>query len=70
MKVILRWRWVLAVLLLLVLYFIDRGHIHFPNDPEVWWYLMAMYLVGSFGGQLKRIEDKLDAISKSTERAD
>ena len=61
MKIILRWRWVLVVFLLLILYFMDQGHIHLPNDPQVWWYVILMLAVGYFGEQLKRIEDKLDA---------
>jgi hypothetical protein len=70
MKIILRWRWALVAALLLILYFIDRGAFHSPVDPEVWWYAIVMCLVGYFGAQLKRIEDKLDAIAKDNEKTD
>ena len=56
--------------LLLILYFIDRGAFHFPNDPKFLWYVMAIYLVSYFERQLKRIEDRLDAIAKGNERID
>jgi len=65
MKIILRLRWVLVAVLLLILYVIDRGRFH--DDPEVWWWVIIMCLGAYFGGQLRRIEDKLDAISKAME---
>jgi hypothetical protein len=66
MKVILRWRWVLIAILLFVLYFIGRGF----KDPEVWLYVLLMFIVGWFGERLTRIEEKLDAISKRSAPAD
>jgi len=70
MKIIMRWRWVLVAILLLILYFLDRGHVSLFNDPDIWWFVCLFFIVGSFGAQLTRIEDKLDAISKRSEITD
>jgi len=62
-KLLLRWRWVLVAILVVILYFLDGRHL--PDiDHEYFFLLVALFLFASVNKQLERIERRVDAISK------
>jgi hypothetical protein len=61
--ILMRLRWVLVAVLVLILYFEDRGN--FTLDRNTFWLLVAVFIFASLNKQLNRIERKVDAISKS-----
>ena len=65
MNALRRYRYVVIAVLLLVLYFLDRGNLA-ANHPTYWMFVFALVAVMMFR-RLDRIEHKLDAISRKEE---
>ncbi len=62
MTTVKRYRYIIIAILLLVLYFLDRGNLAVGH--ETYWLFTFALMVGMLFRRLDRIEGKLDAISK------
>jgi hypothetical protein len=62
MKTIKRFRYVLIAVLLLVLYFLDRGNM--AVNHQTYWLFTFVLIAGMMFKRLDRIEGKLDAMTR------
>ncbi len=62
MNTLKRYRYVLTAILLLVLYFLDRGNVAVGH--ETYWLFTFALMVGMLFRRLDRIEGKLDLMTK------
>jgi hypothetical protein len=68
----MRFRWILVVGLLVVLYFADRKQMPIPETPY-FLFLVVLFLYADLSKKLDRIESKVDDMGKGnslTEHAD
>ena len=62
MNTVKRFRYVLIAILLLILYFLDRGNLAVGH--QTYWLFTFVLTAGMLFRRLDRIEGKLDAINK------